>query len=193
MISKYLRQRIQIVFSVPSFTIFLFSFHFHPPPPFFSLLVAYFLEFLPKSSLNPPLCPIELNFNLPSPPGEGGGRTFIHPSEELTGDGRYSPTDSYSATSSTFNMLNNHTRHPNDPTSFPPAASLINQKKHLDTYTISQLPREMKKLKTSALSNLRNQLQDGSRKRTSTASFSEENSGKKVFSKISRVIFRGGG
>ena len=79
MISKYLRQRIQIVFSVPSFAIFLFSFHFHPPSPFFSLLVAYFLEFLPKSSLNPPLCPIELNFNIPSPPGEGGGEDLYSP------------------------------------------------------------------------------------------------------------------
>jgi len=111
---------------------------------------------------------------------------------ELTGDGRYSPTDSYSATSSTFNMLNNHTRHPNDPTSFPPAASLINQKKHLDTYTISQLPREMKKLKTSALSNLRNQLQDGSRKRTSTASFSEENSDAPLLSRLSQTKPQGG-
>jgi len=119
---------------------------------------------------------------------KGNGRYSPAAQEpELKGERRYSPTDSYSATSSTFN------RHPSW-SSFPSASSLVNQDKRLKTYphTVSQWLQETEKHKGSALSNLKNQLQGGSKKRTSPSSLNEEYSDAPLLSRLSQTKPQGG-
>jgi len=118
---------------------------------------------------------------------KGNGRYSPAAQEpELKGDWRYSPTDSYSATSSTFNRPSNHIRHPSL-SSFPSASSLVNQHKRLKTHTVSQWSQETEKHNGSELSNLRNQLQGGSKKRTSPSSLNEEYSDAPLLSRLSQT------
>jgi len=161
-----------------------------PPPVYDFHLEKEVFGYYPPTRISEEIAQPQMNVNFVES-ASAMASAFMKPHQELKelkGDWRYSPTDSYSANSSTFNRPSNHIRHPSW-SSFPSASYLVNQDKRLKTYpnTVSQWSQETEEHNGSALSNLRNQLQGGSKKRTSPSSLNEEYSDAPLLSRLSQT------